>query len=216
MIDVQDDQKIQLKIDTKTRILDTAERLFAENGFDRTSLRDITREASVNLAAVNYHFQSRDSLISAVIARRIMPVNKERLQMLDEFEASAGGLTPENVSEAFVVPVLEAGARFEYMRPMMGRMLAAPNEFLKHVFETHLAAVGKRFVEALGKALPDVPQTELVWRLHFMAGVMSHIIAWSRVLPIMTNGACDLTDTKAVSKRMIAFIAAGLRAPSPF
>jgi len=216
MIDVKNEKETHSKVDTKTRILDTAERLFAESGFDRTSLRDITRDAGVNLAAVNYHFQSRDSLISAVVSRRITPVNKERLRMLEEFESSLGGLTPENVSEAFVVPVLEAGARFEHMRPMMGRMLAAPNEFLKHVFEAHLASVGKRFIEALGKALPDVPPAELVWRLHFMAGVMSHIIAWSRVLPIMTNGACDLTDTKVVSKRMIAFIAAGLRAPSPF
>jgi len=210
------DVKIDLKADTKTRILNTAERLFAHDGFERTSLRDITREAGVNLAAVNYHFQSRDSLISAVIARRITPVNEERLALLEKYEALPGGPTPEQVAEAFIVPVLEAGVRFEHMRPMMGRMLAAPNDFLKHVFETHLATVGKRFIVALEKALPGVPQPELYWRLHFMAGVMSHIIAWSRVLPAMTNGVCDLSDNEALAARMITFIAAGLRAPSPF
>ena len=212
MIDV----RVELKTDTKTRILDTSERLFAQHGVDGTSLRDITREAGVNLAAVNYHFQSRESLISAVISRRIAPINERRLRMLDEFEASPIGLTPENVVEAFVVPVLEAGDRHEHLRPMMGRMLAAPNDFLNHVFKNHLEALSHRFVRALGRALPDVPPRELVWRLHFMAGVMSHTIAWSRVLPIMTEGVCDLSDTNAVSKRMIAFIAAGLRAPSPF
>ncbi|HEY6339983.1 MAG TPA: TetR family transcriptional regulator, partial [Bryobacteraceae bacterium] len=70
--------------DTKTRILDVAERLFGANGFDSTSLRDITAEAQVNLAAVNYHFQSKDSLIDAVIARRIEPVNRKRMEMLDK------------------------------------------------------------------------------------------------------------------------------------
>ncbi len=203
------------KADTKTRILDTAERLFAADGFDRTSLRDITRDAGVNLAAVNYHFQSRDALVAAVISRRMSPVNARRIELLEKFEAQPGGPTPEQVAEAFIVPVMEAGAQFENVRPMMGRMLSTPNEFLKRLFETHLAPIGARFLEALGKALPGVSQLELMWRLHFMAGVMSHIIAFSRVLPMMTNGTCDLSDTKAVSARMITFVAAGLRASSP-
>lgn len=91
--------------DTKTRILDTAEKLFGQNGFEATSLRDITAEAKVNLAAINYHFQSKDSLIDAVIQRRIEPVNRRRLEMLD-----AAGPHPsvEQIVESFVVPLLEA------------------------------------------------------------------------------------------------------------
>ncbi len=204
-----------LKVDTKTRILDAAERLFGQSGVDGTSLRDITKEAGVNLAAVNYHFQSRESLISAVVSRRITPITERRLRMLDEFEASPDGLTPERVAEAFLIPLLEAGDRDEFLRPMMGRMLSAPNDFLNHVFKTHLAGMAVRFLDALGKTLPGVPHQELVWRLHFMAGVVSHIIAWSRVLPTMTGGVCDLSDTDALSKRMTAFVAAGLRAPAP-
>jgi len=69
--------------DTKTRILNAAEKLFGMNGFDATSLRDITAEAQVNLAAVNYHFQSKDSLIDALIERRILPINQRRFEMLD-------------------------------------------------------------------------------------------------------------------------------------
>ena len=71
------------KADTKARILDTAEKLFGINGFESVSLRDITTDASVNLAAVNYHFQSKDALIDAVIARRIEPLNARRLELLD-------------------------------------------------------------------------------------------------------------------------------------
>ncbi len=90
--------------DTKTRILDTAEKLFGENGFDATSLRDITAQADVNLAAVNYHFQSKDSLIDAVIARRIEPVNRRRLEML---EAAGPNPTIEQIVEAFLAPLTE-------------------------------------------------------------------------------------------------------------
>jgi len=76
--------------DTKDRILDVAERLFAEHGFANTSLRSITAEAGANLAAVNYHFQSKDALIQAVFARRLGPLNQARLEMLDAAEARAG------------------------------------------------------------------------------------------------------------------------------
>src|ERR1700693_5176052 len=88
-------------IDTKTRILNAAEKLFGMSGFDATSLRDITAEAQVNLAAVNYHFQSKDSLIDAVIGRRLEPVNQRRIQMLD---AAGRSPTLEQILEAFMAP----------------------------------------------------------------------------------------------------------------
>src|ERR1700724_3073889 len=95
-------------LDTKTRILNSAEKLFGKNGFDATSLRDITAEAQVNLAAVNYHFQSKDSLIDAIIERRILPINQRRLEMLD-----AAGHPPsvEQVVESFLSPRLMPEAR---------------------------------------------------------------------------------------------------------
>src|SRR6266550_7187245 len=92
------------KLDTKSRILDTAEKLFGMNGFEATSLRDITTAADVNLAAINYHFQTKDSLIDAIVARRIEPVNKKRLELLD-----AAGPNPalEEILTAFMAPVMQ-------------------------------------------------------------------------------------------------------------
>src|SRR6201993_2865178 len=106
-------------LDTKTRILNAAEKLFGMNGFDATSLRDITAEAQVNLAAVNYHFRSKDSLIDAVIARRIEPVNKRRFEMLDEL-----GPSPEleQILTAFLAPVLEH--RIDPVIPLLGRIMS--------------------------------------------------------------------------------------------
>ena len=76
-------------MNTKDRILDTAERLFARDGFEATSLRSITAEAGVNLAAINYHFQSKEALVQAVIGRRMGPMNDRRLALLDAYEAQA-------------------------------------------------------------------------------------------------------------------------------
>jgi AcrR family transcriptional regulator len=196
------------RLDTKTRILDSAERLFGEKGFDGTSLRDITAEAQVNLAAVNYHFQSKDSLIDAVILRRIEPVNRRRVEMLD-----AAGSSPsvEQIVEAFLAPLLEKD--IPALVPLMGRILTTPDQFLERVFKRHLTGISQRFGEAFAQALPELPLDERVWRIHFMAGVMTHVLLWSRVLPEMTGGICDVSDRKAVVARASQFIGAGFRAP---
>ena len=193
---------------TPSKILDAAEKLFGINGFEATSLRDITSEADVNLAAVNYHFQSKDSLIDAVIARRIEPINRQRLEMLD-----AAGPDPslEQILEAFVTPVLDLD--LEPLVPLMGRIFSNPSQFLDRVFNRHLTGVSQRFAEALGKALPEVPQAERMWRLHFSLGAVTHVLRWATVLPAMTGGACDLTDRRALIARAVLFLAAGFRAP---
>src|SRR5271155_2719288 len=128
------------KPDTKSRILDSAEKLFGLNGFEATSLRDITAEAQVNLAAVNYHFQSKDSLVDAVIARRVEPVNRKRLEMLDAMGPEA---TVEQILTAFLAPALEI--RLECVVPLLGRILSNPNLFVDRVYKRHFAVVSDRF-----------------------------------------------------------------------
>src|SRR5258708_4104116 len=114
---------------TKDRILNTAERLFARDGFEATSLRAITAEADVNLAAVNYHFQSKEALVEAVIGRRMGPVTARRLAMLDAYEASAGDapLSIEKVMDAFFRPVVEmVGGNAHEFVPLIGRLYTEP------------------------------------------------------------------------------------------
>ncbi len=193
--------------DTKTRILDTAEKLFGENGFDATSLRDITAQADVNLAAVNYHFQSKDSLIDAVIARRIEPVNRRRLEML---EAAGPNPTIEQIVEAFLAPLTE---RDMGMVPMIGRAMGNPNLFLMRFFKRHFEEVSQRFREAFAKAAPELTSSERMWRITFMAGAMAHVLSWSNIIGEMSNGLCDPTDRKDVTARLVRFVAAGFRTP---
>ena len=96
--------------DTKERLLDAAETLFGDRGVAAVSVRDITAAAGANIAAVNYHFGSKDGLLQAVINRRMEPLNAERLRLLDLVESAAGDAPPtvEGVLHAFVVQNLFA------------------------------------------------------------------------------------------------------------
>ena len=196
--------------DTKTRILDAAEKLFGMKGFDSTSLRDITAEAEVNLAAVNYHFQSKDSLMEAVICRRIEPVNRRRLELL---EATGENPTVDDILRAFLVPVI-VELNISSVAPLLGRALADPGQFLERIIRTQFAPLGQRFAEALGRALPDLSPAEVVWRQHFMVGGMTHLLMWRPYLKEMTGGLCDSSDREALLERAVVFFGAGFRAPS--
>ncbi len=190
--------------DTKTRILDAVEKLFGEKGFDATSLRDITAEADVNLAAVNYHFQSKDSLIDAAILRRATPVNSARIARL---EAAGPHPTLEQIIEAFIGPVLEMHE--ESMEMMMTRVFSAP-DVMQRVFRDHMSILVRRFMDALAVVLPDLPEAERMWRLQFTAGAMAHAVTRSRIL--QETFGLDVKGRGLMIARLVTFTAAGFRA----
>ncbi len=194
-------------LDTKTRILDAAEKLFGDKGFDTTSLRDITTEADVNLASVNYHFQSKDSLIDAVIARRVEPINEKRREML----AAAGpSPTVKQILIAFLSPLVSLDVSL--VAPLMGRVLATPDVCRIQLFKKHMLPVAQQFTAALVKALPDLSETEVMWRLTFTAGAMAHVMARSAHIQELSGGKCDPADRPAVLARLVTFATAGFRA----
>src|SRR2546425_12184724 len=126
--------------DTKSRLLDEAERLSAEQGFYAASLRKITERARTNLAAVNYHFGSKKALVAAVLLRRIRPLNQARLARLDELELQADGspVPAENIIDALIRPLFELAQDRErggdiFVR-VLGRVLMEPGELMREVF----------------------------------------------------------------------------------
>lgn len=203
-------------LDTKEKILDTAERLFAEHGFSGTSLRGIIGEAGVNLASVHYHFHSKESLLEAVVLRRVEPVNAVRLALLDECERAAvgGPLELEAVLKAFLVPTLQVarGSGGVTFVKLMGR-LYAEGEHLPRIFGAHFGHLLKRFGEALRRALPDLPPGELFWRVHFTLGAMAFALRGGEDLRAISGGLCDIDDTEGTLKRLVTFVSAGFRAP---
>jgi AcrR family transcriptional regulator len=207
------------KIDTKQRILDTAERLFGDNGFDSTSLRTIIAEAKVNLAAIHYHFHSKEALVDAVILRRLEPINRQRLEMLDACEQAAGDGRPslEAVIEAFLAPAFRVASDQQYgatFTRLMGRILTVEKSLVLR-FKQHMGEIIRRFTQALHCAAPELPRQELFWRLQFMGGAMALTLLRGKDLEALSDGLCDTSDPEATIRRLVAFSAAGFRAPLP-
>ena len=209
------------EIDTRQRILDAAESLFTEHGFDATTLRQITGAAAVNLAAVNYHFGSKEELIREVFRRRLTWLNQQRLQQLDRLEAEAGGapLKPSRILEVFFGVALKMAADSKgggrtFMR-LLGRTYTKPSEFVRGFLAEEYAAVLARFKAALIKALPEVPQEEILWRFHFMLGAMSYAMSGTDALHIVAEHELDDGDAEALYARLMSFMLGGLRAPLP-
>ena len=115
-----DNHEIKNNGSTPDRILNAAEELFIELGYAATSLRAIANKASVNLAATNYHFGSKEGLLAAVIHRHIQPVNAERLRRLDILEDNLLPPSLREILEAFFFPLAETIPESN-MRAVMGR-----------------------------------------------------------------------------------------------
>ena len=205
--------------DTRDRLLDAAEHLFARHGIDATSLRAITSEAGTNLAAVNYHFGSKEALVDAVIGRRLSPINRERLRLLDEAEAAAGGGPPEldAIVEAFVEPALRlardpAHGGTDFVR-LMAQVHSGPDE-QKQRLMAQFDETLDRFGAALSRALPHLGTPDLFWRFAFLIGSMVFSLGHGDLLKARSGGACDPSDVKRTLSHLVAFVSAGLRAPA--
>jgi AcrR family transcriptional regulator len=203
--------------DTKTRILDAAKKLFAEFGFDATSLRAITHEAGVNLASVNYHFQSKEALIQALFARHVGPLNAERIRMLDKAEQKAGDdpVPVEELVDAFASPMLGlAASGSQSMGILFGRMYGEPGDLLRRVMAPQMVEIKARFSRAFSRSLPGLTVEEVFWRMHFIIGALAHTLASRGLLEFMSEGKCSSSDVEVARKQLIQFASAGLRAPS--
>ncbi len=193
-----------------------------ELGYAATSLRMITAKAEVNLAAVNYHFGSKDALIREVFERRLGPLNSARIAHLDELELGAcgGPLTIEQIMEAIVAPALQVsrnplGGGAVFLR-LLGRAFSEPADSMREILPAQYRQVVVRFKEALVRALPEIPDQELTWRMHFMFGALSYSLAGNDALKLIAT--CNLEgvdEPEAIIRRLVPFLAAGLRAPLP-
>ena len=201
---------------TKDRLLDTAERLFAEKGVKETSVRDITKAADSHLSSVNYHFSTKYGLIRAVISRRIRPLNRRRLELLESLKAEAGGdpVPVEKLLYALIMPGLEMYSEYPNFLLLAGRMISDPDKRIHRLFASQLDDFFLKIKELLQKSLTDIPEDELMWRIHFVIGSVIHTWTNHSDLEIRSKGVCKIRDKDEMVKRLIAFCAAGLRSRS--
>ncbi|WP_181788807.1 TetR/AcrR family transcriptional regulator [Streptomyces phytophilus] len=162
---------------TRTRLLDAAERLFAEHGFAATSLRTVTEAADANVAAVNYHFGSKEGLLRAVVERAMATVNRERLRLLGELRAAARPPSAADLVHAFVATGAHLGDPQEAggadLRRFLGRLVCEPDPAIRRLFGAEVAPVEGEYLGALTEALPHLTPAEVAYRYRAMVGLLA-------------------------------------------
>lgn len=205
-------------VDTKERILDAAEYLFAHHGFHTTSLREITGRAGVNVAAVNYHFGSKEALLKTVFERRLVPLNEARLKMLGVVteKAKREGRRPGagDIMRALIEPTVRFSASGEGAKNfiiLVSRSIFAPNDILKKNFFRLMGPFLRTMLESLKEALPGLPENILIQRYHFSVGALAHTmrVCNDETIPkeLRMTGAAD---PGPLIEELVKFITAGM------
>lgn len=198
---------------TKDRILGAAEELFAQHGFGGTSLRQVTSRADVNIAAVNYHFGSKENLVNEVFRRRMDVMSAERLSRLaDARKEHPGQLEP--VLAAFVEPALalaqdrQGGGAFIRV---IARAYAEKNDGLRKFLSEQYGHVLREFGKAIAACLPELSKEELYWRLDFLAGALTYAMADFGLIK-RPAGVSEAAHRERAAQALIRYAAAGFKA----
>lgn len=198
---------------TKERILGAAESLFAQRGFDGASLRELTSMAGVNLAAVNYHFGSKEKLVEQVFRRRLDALNQGRLAALNEVRARAdSGL--EDVLGAFIRPALDlshdvGGALF--MR-VLARAFAEHDDTLRQFLSDNYGHVIRQFTGEFARLLPHLEKSELYWRIDLVTGALTHAMSGFGIIQ-RKDDVSEQAHREQTATHLIRFAVAGLSHP---
>lgn len=203
---------------TRKRILDAAEKLFAERGYSAVSLRSITTEAGVNVAAIHFHFASKEALFEAVINRRLDPINSQRIVKLYETIEGGGRNSPaiEDVIAAFIKPYLGAAEGLDAGRIVllrfMARAAADQDASIQSLLREKFDPPWRVLVNASKKALPQASDQAINWGLFFLLGALYYVNPSRTWLADLSKGKCEAGDTRAAWRYLLPFLAGGLRA----
>src|ERR1700694_5304589 len=193
---------------TRGAILAAAERLYADRGFGDVTLRDIVAAADVNLAAVNYHFGSKDELIAELFVTRSIATNRERLNELKAAEEAGGGRADiASILRALVGPPLRGCLGPERERSTAARfMIRASIESVPPIRRIQNREIDhlRKFVAAMRRALPERSEVELNWALHFALAMAHQTIRDSERLTKLSEGSCDLNDVGGIIERIVS------------
>ncbi len=192
---------------TRSAILAAAERLYADRGFGDVTLRDIVAEANVNLAAVNYHFGSKDELIAELFVTRSLQLNRERLRELRAAEEAGGGVGDiAEILRALVGPTLRGCLGHDTQHSTAARFMIRVNiesvPAIRRIRNREIDHL-RKFIAAMKRALPESSDVELYWGLHFALAMAQQTVRDTERLTKLSEGQCDVDDVEAVIARVV-------------
>lgn len=204
---------------TRQAIIDTAERMFSDQGIAAVSLRSILTEAHANTAAVHYHFGSKDNLIAEVFTNRANRVASERIQRLDDVLSSSDTKPRlEQILTAFIEPgffggadTLEAGEQFARLR---ARLTTENPDLAGRLLSDCFNESSLRFIDAIGGTLPHLTKADIQWRFHALLGVMVYTLAGPGRIQSLTDNSCDPSNLHIAIEQLVPTLAGMFRAPS--
>ena len=200
--------------DTKTQILNVAERLMAERGFAATTLRNVVSEADVNLAAVHYHFGSKEELFRAVVRRIAVPLVKRQLHLLEQLRKKADPPSVEELLTAFLTPPLELVMGDETYRlvraQFMGRCRAEP-ESIQRIANAEFSTSMEPFLDAFQRSLPDQSRLELLWKLDLVVASLIRVQMGAGKAGALLE-SLQPQNVQTTIQKLVSFLAAGMRA----
>ena len=199
---------------TKEKILLTAEYLFADQGYDATSIRQIVTDAGVNIAAIHYHFGSKADLFLAVIRYRFEPLQEARLQILNK--ARLQGLTVESLVRSFIQPVFDISSKdpskINFIRLMNHRFFSLSKQNQQQAYERFIKVTRDAYVNALRDVLPDSSNSDIYWHFHLMIGVVTSLSSNNNRLSMISEGACEPASPEETCERIVQYLSQSIEA----
>lgn len=201
---------------SREKLIYSAERLFAEQGFDRVSVRDIATDAAVNSALVGYYFGSKEGLLAEVYTRHCEPLKRERKRLLADCSEKGRAASVEEILDAFIRPSLAAAqgsdeGSFSRLRAILS---AENSSLLEQLVASNFDDTTRLFVKALSNCLPHLDREDVFWRFHFLLGGIYYTARGPHRIKTLSRGKCDPADPEATAQQLVRFAAAGFRAPA--
>lgn len=209
--------------DPRERILQAAQQVFLDQGFELATVREITLRAGVNVSAINYYFGSKDELLAAVLDRVMQPYTDARVAALAAAEAAAHPSAPAlgAIVEALVRPMVELSRDPDGARPLtrlIQQIRARPSEGTQRFFVSRVDPAVFQFIAALQRALPHLARADIFWRYNFAIGAVMQVLIDSdpatHRLKRLSGNLCDTNDDEQIIAQLVAFIGGGFLAPS--
>lgn len=207
--------------ETRERILDAAEHLFARRGYHGVSLRAITDRAGVPLALVGYHFASKAGLFEALFERRMTAINAEREMRLAAIIEAADNGPPalDDIVDVLIGPLVRAShdpdrGGVDFARLINDLLNTADQERVLPLIERYFDAMARPFIAALRRAQPERSEADIQWAYHFSSGALAHSLANVGRLARLSGGACRANDVAEHLARLRRYLIAGFSSPT--